>query len=138
LVTGIGEGRMKFSPYRLRVLAAFLLLGLAPAQMGCEACSKQMEVVGTVTDAITGMPLADVNVFCCIVRDKDLVRFTTSADGRYRYLDEGAMGGYEGARVRFEKSGYAVQYADPVTSEEGGIDRCGGYTLERNVQMNAE
>lgn len=103
---------------------------------GCagEACFKTMTVTGTVKDGTNSEPLNGVNVFCCTVGETT-PKTTTGADGKYSF-STGNLGGFAGAKVRFEKSGYVTQSGSEFTEAEAGIDRCGNYTVTRDISIS--
>lgn len=102
---------------------------------GCgEACGKTMTVTGTVIDSTNSQPLSGVEVYCCTVGE-NVPKATTESDGSYSFSVSN-IGGFAGATVRFEKGGYTTDSAPAFTETEAGIDRCGDYTVTRDIALS--
>ena len=121
----------------MKAMAFVVALVLSASLGGCEACDKSMTVKGTVTDLGTEQPLADVDVYFGAYSD-DMTgpMATTLLDGSYEFEAWHDFGGYAGAWVRFEKTGYSPQDAEPFSYAEAGIERCGDYSVVRDGALS--
>lgn len=92
----------------ITILAQIITVNLS----GCGGCLNYCSFVGTVADT-NNNALADVQV--SIIRpgyDSPVLEAATDGNGQYFWTSK-SRGGYDGVKVKFEKSGYQTVEAEP-------------------------